>query len=273
MERIWEKIKIAWWELWGICEDDDDSIQHLSRSDKINIWFGSFIMCMLTVAICVLSIKLNNIRNNRQYERDVEDTLNMIATYFATATEDEYNEIAQTIRHDLVFSEYGEDIENLIQYIPNTSGNCPTCRESYPAQAFLVCVNTGEQYPLDLYHKDENPDEEAAGMCLTFGYDEISEASIHITTYQGIQNGYAQIYRGRRIISAHKMKSVFCDDCIREILNTIDGQLLKEVVLFDAEQKTFYPVEDGETLQIGNYELTASYASGDFRIDIEYVSK
>ncbi len=66
MKRIWEKIKIVWWELWGIYEDDDDSIQHLSRSDKINIWCGSFIMCMVTVAI------------------------GMIATYFATATEDEY---------------------------------------------------------------------------------------------------------------------------------------------------------------------------------------
>lgn len=44
MKRIWKKIKVAWWEFWGIYEDDDDTIQHLSRSDKINIWFGSFIM-------------------------------------------------------------------------------------------------------------------------------------------------------------------------------------------------------------------------------------
>ena len=273
MKRIWEKVKIAWWEFWGIYEDDDDSIQHLSRSDKINIWFGSFIMCMLTVAICVLSIGINNVRNNRQYEQDVEDTLNMIATYIATATKDEYDEIAQTIRHDLVFSKYGEDIENLIQYIPNTSESCPTCRESYPAQAFLVCVNTVEQYSLDLYHKDENPEEETGGTRLSFGYDEISKTRIHVTKQQGTKNGYAEIYRDERIVSAQKMKSVFCDDCIREILNTIDGQLLEEVVLFDAEQKTLYPVEDGETFQIGSYELAVSYDSGDFRIDIEYVSE
>lgn len=82
-----------------------------------------------------------------------------------------------------------------------------------------------------------------------------------------------QRFSGRRIVSAHKMKSVFCDDCIREILNTIDGQLLEEVVLFDAEQKAFYPVKDEETLQIGSYGLAVSYDSGDFRIDIEYVSE
>jgi len=271
MKRIWKKIKTVWQELWR--EESDDSIQHLSRSDKIDICFGSFIMSMATVAICFFILGINNTRNNRRYEQEVEDAIGIIATYFATATEDEYDEIARTIRHDLIFSEYGEDIENLMQYIPNTSGNCPTCRESYPAQAFLVCVNTGEQYPLDLYHKDENPDKGAGVMRLTFGYDEISEASIHITTYQEIQNGHAQIYRGRRIISAHKMKSVFCDDCIRDILNTIDGQLLKEVILFDAEQKAFYPVEDGETLQIGSYKLAVSYDSGNFRIDIEYVSE
>ena len=273
MKRIWKKIKVAWWEFWGIYEDDDDTIQHLSRSDKINIWFGSFIMCMLTVDICVLSIGINNIRNNRHYEQDMNESLNMIATYFATATEDEYDEIAQTIRHDLVFSEYGRDMKNLIQYIPNTSKDCPTCRESYPAQAFLVCVNTGETYSLDVYHMDENPDDEYGGMRLSFGYDEISEANIHVTTYPGEQYGYAEIYRGRRIVSAHKMKSVFCDDCIREILNTIDGQLVEEVVLFDAEQKAFYPVKDEETLQIGSYGLAVSYDSGDYRIDIEYVSE
>lgn len=273
MKRMWEKVKTAWWEFWGIYEDDDNSVQHLSRSDKMNIWFGSFIMCMLTVAICVLSIGINNIRSNRQYEQDVEEALSMIATYFATATEDEYDEIAQTIRHDLVFSEYGQDIENLIQYIPNTSEDCPTCWESYPAQAFLVCVNTGELHSLDLYNSDESPDDKSGSMRMTFGYDEISEASIHVMTYQASQDGYAEIYRGRRIISAQKMKSVFCDDCIREILNTIDGQLLEEIVLFDAEQKAFYPVKDGEMLQIGNYELTATYDSGNFRIDIEYVSE
>lgn len=120
MEQMWKKVKTAWREFWEIYEDDDNSVQHLSRSDKMSIWYGSFIMCMLTVAICALSIGISNIRSNRQYEQDVEEALSMIATYFATATGDEYDEIARTIRHDLVFSEYGQNIENLIQYIPNT---------------------------------------------------------------------------------------------------------------------------------------------------------
>ena len=171
MKRMWEKVKETWREFWFVYEDEEDSTQHLSRSDKQSIWCGSFLMCAFTAVLCMAGIAIGNIRNNRQYEQDVEETLNMIATYFATATEDEYDEIAQTIRHDLVFSEYGKDMENLIQYIPNTSESCPTCQESYPAQAFLVCVNTGETYSLDVYHTDESPDDEYGGMRLSFGYD------------------------------------------------------------------------------------------------------
>lgn len=271
MKNKREKWKNVWLEFWGIYEDNDDSIQHLSRSDKIDIWFGSLIMCMFTVAICMLSIGINNTRTERQYERDMEDALNMIATYFATATKDEYDEIAQSIRHDLVFSKYGKDIENLIQYIPNTSEHCPTCQESYPSHAYLICVNSGEQYSLDLYYTGEDLNEETRGTYLSCGYDEISKTSIYVTTR--LQNGFAKIHRGEKIISAQKMKSVFCDNCITKILNTIDGQPLEEVVLFDAEQKKFYPVEDRTVVQIGNYEMAVSNSIGDFRIDIEHISK
>lgn len=273
MKQIWKKIKTSWWKFWGIYEYDDDSIQHLSRSDKLSIWYGSFIMCMVTAGICLSILGINNFLISRQTSQAVEDMLSTIATYLAVATDNEYDEIAKAIRHDLVFSEYNKDIENLIRYIPNTSENCPTSQERYSAQAFLVCVNTGEMYPLDMYQKDEKPDEHPGRMTLSFGYDEISETRIHIITHQGAQDSYAEIHREQWIISAQKMKSFFCDDCIREILNAIDGQLLKEVVLFDAEQKIFLPIEDGANVQIGDYELSTRYDHGDFRINIKYVSE
>lgn len=273
MKRKWDNVKKTWWEFWGIYEDDDDSIQHLSRSDKLSIWYGSFIMCMVTVALCTLGIALSNIRSNHQYEKDVEDTLNMIATYFATATEDEYDEIAQSIRHDLVFSEYGEDIETLIQYIPNTAASCPTCWESYPASAYLVCTNTGEIYSLDVFEKGDDTDASYNGMRMTFGYDEISETSVHIAKHQDSRDGYAELCRERRIVSAHKMKSTFCDNCIRQILNTIDGQPVGEFVIFDADNNIFYPVDNGESVQIGNYGLETAYTDGVYRIAIQYANE
>lgn len=252
MKRMWKKAKTSW--------------------DKQEIW-GTFMMCAITVCLCMLGTIIGNIQTKRLNERNMEEILSTIATYLATATQDEYDGIAKTIRHDLVFSAYGRDMENLIQYIPNTSENCPTCQENSPAQALLVCLNTGEQYSLDLYRKDESPEEQSHETLLSFGYDEVSEARIHITKDPEAEAGCAEIDRERRIISAQRMKSVFCDDCIRELLNTIDGQPLEEVVLFDAEQKTFYPIEEGTAFQIGSYELVTSCRHGDFRIDIKSVGK
>ena len=50
--------------------------------------------------------------------------------------------IARSIRYALASSEYGEGIENFIQYIPNTTETCYTYMDNYQAQALLVCANT-----------------------------------------------------------------------------------------------------------------------------------
>ena len=38
-------------------------------------------------------------------------------------------------------------------------------------------------------------------------------------------------------MSAHKMKSYFCDDCIHDILEAVEDVFLDEAVIFDAEKK------------------------------------
>lgn len=105
---------------------------------------------------------------------------------------------------------------------------------------------------------------------MNFGYDEISQTHIYITKSPGEQTGYADIDRGRGIVSAHKMKTLFCDDCIRDILNTVENQLIEEFFIFDTEKRIFYPVDEDTTLQVGNYRLDIEYADSDYRIDINY---
>lgn len=73
MKRMWEKVKETWREFWFVYEDEEDSTQHLSRSDKQSIWCGSFLMCAFTAVLCMAGIAIGNIRNNRQYEQDVEE--------------------------------------------------------------------------------------------------------------------------------------------------------------------------------------------------------
>ncbi len=105
---------------------------------------------------------------------------------------------------------------------------------------------------------------------MNFGYDEVSQTSVHITKSPDQKTGYAEIDRGRGIVSVHRMKALFCDDCIWDILNTVEHQLIEEFFIFDTEKRTFSPIDDSTTLQIGDYHLDIEYKDSDYRIDINY---
>lgn len=270
MKKLWSAIKRKWRHFW---QDDglDGSVYYLSQSDKRNLWCGAFIACMVTVGLSSFVIAISNIRVSRENSEDMEAIMEMIATYLGSATQDEYDEIAKTIRNDLVFSEYGQEIENCIQYIPNTAETCHTCTVDFLSQVYLVCTNTGQPYELDLFEKGENPNE-SDGTSMSFGYDEISGSSLHITKTPGNKLGNVTVQRERGIVSVQRMKSLFCDDCIRKMLEAVKNQLVEEFVIFDAGQKKFYPVEDGE-MRIGNYTLQIGYDDGGYEIEIEYAEK
>lgn len=268
MDRLWSRIRRVWLQYWK--EDEfDNSMKHLSQSDKRSIWYGAFIMCMVMVSLCCFVIAASNLRVSRQNEKDVEEILNTIGAYMASATEDEYDDIAKSIRRDLILGEYGQNVEEASKYIPNTSKDCTTCIGSYPAQAYLLCTNTGELYSLDLFENDEESGDGSSGMSMSFGYDEISETSIQITKNSGQREGSAVVRHERGIVSVHRMKTLFCDVCIGKMLNTVQGKLVEEFVIFDADKKLFYPVSEGE-VRIGDYGLQIEYGEyGDYSIEIK----
>ena len=59
------------------------------------------------------------------------------------------------------------------------------------------------------------------------------------------------------------MKTLFCDDCIREILETVEHQLIEEFFIYDTEERQFYPIDDGTTIQIGDYSLEIEYKNSE----------
>lgn len=83
-------------------------------------------------------------------------------------------------------------------------------------------------------------------------------------------NGSVDINSGRGIVSVHKMKNHFCDDCIHDILETVEDVFLDEAIIYDAEKKKFYPITEGD-LQIGDYELHTYYRNSGYTIDIKYI--
>ena len=272
IRRLWKKIRTKWDDFW-IGDENDDSKKHLSQSDKRSLLYGYFVIGTLTVVFVVFLIKMNDIRINRRNDEAMEELLNMVISYVEAATEDEYDEIAQTIRHDLVFHKYEKDIEKYIRYIPNTSEKCRACRGIYPAQAVLVSLNTGESYSLDLFEQGIEPEEYQGNTLLTYGYDEISQTSIHISKSPGENKGLAEIERGNGIVSIHRMKRLFCDDCIRAMLDTVEHQLIGELVICDTKKNTFYPLEDESKAQIGDYALETEYKDGDYEIAVKSVNE
>lgn len=266
--RVWKRIKSKWDDFW-IRDEHDDSKKHLSQSDKRALLYGYFIISMLTVAFVILLININNLRIDRRDDAAMEELLSMATSYMESATKDEYDEIAQTIRHDLVYREYERDIEKYVRDIPNTSDKCCACKGSYPAQAVLVSLNTGESYPLDLFERGIELEDYQGNTQLKFGYDEISQTSIRISKSPGENSGSAEIERGNGIVSIHRMKKLFCDDCIKAMLDTVENQPIGELVIYDTEKNIFYPVEDGSKAQIGEYTLEIGYKDSGYEIDVK----
>lgn len=268
IKELWKKTKNKWIDFW-IGDEYDNPKKHLSQSDKRFLLYSNFIVGICTVAIVLLFSGINNLRISYLNDADMKEIINVIKSYIRVATEDEYDKIVRTIRRDLVFSDYSEGIEKYILYISNISDMCYFCEGSYSAQAILVSLNTGEFYSLDLFEDEMVPDACQSGVQTIFGYDEISRTKIRILKILQEQECYVEIERRDGIVSVHKMKSLFCDNCITDILNAIKNQVIEELVIFDAEKKVFYPVENEKEIQIGGYTLETEYKNGNYKITVK----
>lgn len=265
-------MKCKWDDFW-IGDEHDSSKKHLSQSDKRFLLYGYFIIGTCTVALVLLLTGINNLLLNQRNTADMEELTNIITSYMESATKNEYDEIAQTIRHDLVFDNYGEDIEKYVRFIPNTSGICRSCKGSYPAEAVLVSLNTGESYSLDLFERGIDAKDYQGNTQLTFGYDEISQTSVHISKSPGENQGTAEIDRGNGIVSIHRMKKLFCDSCIDTMLKSIQNQPIAEFIILDTENGIFYPIESGNEIQIGSYKLNIEFQGTDYQIAVQAVNR
>lgn len=218
---------------------------------------------MLCLCAILLLLPIERMQNRR--------TVNTIAAYIASATDDEYDEISRQLRHDLVYSDFGQNIENFVRYIPNTSDLCPTCGTNDWAQAFLVCTNTGEFYEMDVYVDGFQPDTHYGAVHLSNGYDEISQTGLSAVRTPDQKKTTIELRRKQGIVSIHRMKTVFCDSCIHNILTTTENAPIGEFVIFDSREKKFYPVDDEITVQIGDYNIVTTEIGGTYKITVSYI--
>ena len=96
MKNVWRKLRDSWLDFWEDDELDMDK-KHLSQHDKRSLLYGGFMIGAVTFVFLSIGIMVGNIWTNHRNQKDMEELLGTIATYMATATDDEYEEIAQTI--------------------------------------------------------------------------------------------------------------------------------------------------------------------------------
>lgn len=212
------------------------------RDDKI--FCGCFWACMATFVISTIFFVGFSWQVNHKIEKNYKYCLNMLTAYFASATDAEYDKAVGELRHHWIFYQYDETARELLDYLPNTSTRCPACHAD-SAQLNLLAVNTGELYPL----ADENPLGSGV-MSSRGGYDEISQSRLYIIEEGDLDYTTASIRQKQDTVSLHRMKTIFCDDCIDKILSAIDGQYINTFVILAVDTKEFYPVS--EDLELSN---------------------
>ena len=89
--------------------------------DNVNeeTYNSCFLACVIVCFLFSCIILGATYISNRQAAKDMNEMSNMIIAYIATATDDEYDQIAEEIRHDFVFRKWDERTRQFVQYIPN----------------------------------------------------------------------------------------------------------------------------------------------------------
>lgn len=169
---------------------------------------------------------------NQQLKR-VEAVYNTIYAFMATATEEEYDEITEELRHSLVLRTLTAGDLAYLDLIPNTADDCPLDRE-LNASLYLAALNTGTLYPI--------APEETADAAFRFGYDEVSQSRVLIES--GAGTTAVTLTRDGGEVSVQRMKGIFCGDCFSALAEVQTGSPVLEFVLFDAQTHTIYPIAE-----------------------------
>lgn len=242
---------------------------YVSRAEGKNVFGYVFWGCLMAAMVTVIVVCLPIIGSRKQEAEDVEEIMGSIFAYLGEATEEEYDEIAEKIRHDLILGKYyAEDELEYLDYIPNTAEQCLAELDGLPYQACLLDLNTGQVYALDIF--EDGMDQ--SGVQVSWGYDEISETGLRITSDAKSGTGTVVIDGKRSIVSVHRMKTLFCDDCIRRMLKVNENVLEPELILYSAAENEFYPIEGGETYSCGDYEVQVAYnEQGKYELEVRYL--
>ena len=233
-------------------------------------WFDGNLFLNLIFAVLLVFISTAFFvkwKMSQEFDKQIEPALNTIYTYMATATDEEYENIASELRHSLILRTLDTEDQNYLDLIPNTATACLFDQEN-DGGIYLAALNTGELYPLE-----PAPDTDKDGHTgIRFGYDEVSRSNV---TFQFAPSGDASsIYLSRENgeVSVQRMKRYFCEACFNELVEILTNKNVLEFVIFDVETQTIYPIVECAEYDIADHEVTITrdhgYGGNDYQITL-----
>lgn len=241
MKKLWKRITSFLRGLRDFYSYEYDG--YLFQSDKAYLLLGALLVCLISIVATSWIMYFSYQKNDEEYEKGLYDFLNTAAAYTANLTDDEYQMVAEELRHQLAFTNFNadNDIEMYMKYIANTAESCPLDQEHYPYKYYLVMTNNGEMEPIDCWAEEISDDE-----VVSFGalWDEVNETSVRFLYYPNKRETEIAISAGRGTVSAHKMKQTFCDECIRKLFDVFEETVLEELVIFDSKSGELYPIRE-----------------------------
>ena len=193
---------------------------------------------------------------NQQLKR-AEAVYNTTYTFMATATEEEYDEITEELRHSLVLRTLTEDDLPYLDLIPNTAVNCPLDRNLSDG-LYLVALNTGTLYSI--------APEPNSHSNLRFGYDEVSRSRLLFASGPGTTA--ATLTREDGEVSVQRMKGIFCEDCFFALAEIQADTTVLEFALFAPAAHGFYPIVESGEYTIENYHVSILRDGTDYELNV-----
>lgn len=272
MKKLWSRIR-CWWECFLDKQRFEDE-EYLTKADKRYLLYWAFMICICTIAATAFVMNAGYKRSEEQYEKELYDFLNTAAAYVASATEDEYEKIAEDLRDDLMLTQFNteNDIEMYMKYIVNTSSQCPLDQEDNSYRFYLVMTNHGTMQPLDKFLNESESDTEHSYIQMGNIWDEISETGANILYHPSECHTEIIIIPGRGVVSAHRMKTVYCDDCIRMLFDIFEDTYMEEIFIFDSYTHEAYPISES-VLALDEYSIAVEMDEDhNYNVTLEFAS-
>ena len=212
-------------------------------------------LVLFFIAVVVFFMSLFIYWQINQQLKKAEAVYNTIYAFLATATEEEYDEITEELRHSLVLRTLTEDDLPYLDLIPNTAADCPLDRNLSDG-LYLVALNTGALYSIDPAR--------TAHSNLRFGYDEVSQSRILLDSQPGTTA--ITLTRDGGEVSIQRMKGIFCEDCFSSLVETLTKKNVLEFVLYAPSPRSLSPITEAGEYIIGDFSVSILRKGNDYEI-------